>query len=143
MNAPLIHVVDDDAPFRRSLGFVLSANGFDVALHADPAAFLDSFRDDGPAGLICDMRMPGMSGLDVARVLRARGACLPIILITGHADGALVRAAVEAGATAVLEKPFPPQRLIDALTTSMTARWSVPTGPTARRAESQPPRSSE
>lgn len=143
MNATLIHVVDDDAPFRKSLGFVLSAHGYDVALHADPAAFLESFRDDGPVGLICDMRMPGMSGLDVTRALRARGARLPIILVTGHADGALMNAALEAGATAVLEKPFPPQRLIDELTTSLALRRSLPTGPTASGAEGQPPRSSE
>lgn len=115
MTGLAIHIVDDDAPFRDSLGFVLSAHGYDVATYGDPADFLRRFVDDRLACIICDIRMSGMSGIEVARTLRKRGIGASIILVTGHADPALVEHALQAGAALVLEKPFPPQRLIAAL----------------------------
>lgn len=110
-----VDILDDDAAFRESLAFLLAAHGFDVTTHADPEAFLQTVSDRVPECLVCDIRMPGMSGLEVIRSLRAQGLQTRVILITGHADAVLLDRAAEAGATLVLEKPFPPQQLIEAL----------------------------
>lgn len=112
MTVSTIHILDDDAPFRESLAFALSANGFEVSIHADPEAFLRESADAGPACVICDIRMPGLSGIEVTQALRARAAATHVILVTGHADASLVRRAMDAGADRVLEKPFPTQRLV-------------------------------
>ena len=110
-----VDILDDDAGFRESLAFLLSAHGFAVTTHSDPSAFLQTVSGRGPDCLVCDSRMPGLSGLEVIRALRAQGATTPVILITGHAEAPLLDSAAEAGATLVLEKPFPPQSLIHAL----------------------------
>ncbi|AQR63221.1 hypothetical protein BZG35_17385 [Brevundimonas sp. LM2] len=110
-----VEILDDDAAFRESLAFLLEAHGFVVTTHADPSTFMQGVADRAPDCLVCDIRMPGMSGVEVARALRAEGLNTRVILITGHADPALLERAAEAGATLVLEKPFPPQQLIDAL----------------------------
>jgi two-component system, LuxR family, response regulator FixJ len=111
-----IHILDDDRSFRDSLAFVLEARGLEVSTHGDPVAFLDKFADAGPACVICDIRMPGLNGIEVAAALKARNPGTHVILITGHADAALVDRATAAGARLVLEKPFPPQQLFAALT---------------------------
>lgn len=111
-----VDILDDDGAFRESLAFLLSAHGFAVTTHSDPSAFLQTLSDREPDCLVCDIRMPGVGGLEVIRALRAQGAKTQVILITGHADAALIDRAADAGATLVLEKPFPPQALIDALT---------------------------
>ncbi|ADL00500.1 response regulator transcription factor [Brevundimonas subvibrioides] len=115
MTGLAIHIVDDDAPFRDSLAFALMAHDFDVTSHGDPAAFLLALPEDQPACVVCDIRMPGLSGIEVARALRARVVPVHVILVTGHADRDLVARATEAGAMLVLEKPFAPQRLIEVL----------------------------
>ena len=111
-----IHIVDDDAPFRESLAFILKAQGFPVTTHGDPVAFLSGLDEAAePTCVICDIRMPGLGGIDVARALKARNAATHVILITGHADAALVARATAAGALIVLEKPFPPPQLLAVL----------------------------
>lgn len=115
MTGPAIDILDDDAQFRESLAFMLSAHGFVVTTHADPGVFLESLADRKPDCLVCDIRMPGMGGLEVTRALRAQGHAFSVILITGHADSGLVERGLQAGATQVLEKPFRPQQLISAL----------------------------
>lgn len=115
MTGLAVHIVDDDAPFRDSLAFALMAHGFDVTTHGDPAAFLLALPDSGPACVVCDIRMPGLSGIEVSRALRSRAVPVHVILVTGHADRELVARATEAGAILVLEKPFAPQRLIEVL----------------------------
>lgn len=115
MTPNTVDVLDDDTAFRDSLGFLLSAHGFAVTTHDDPAAYLETVSSRASACLICDIRMPGISGLDVVRALGALGLRTRVILITGHADPALLDRALEAGAACVLEKPCPPQRLISAL----------------------------
>lgn len=111
-----IQILDDDAPFRESLAFMLEARGFMVTTHGDPAAFLRDFDETEPVCVICDIRMPGLGGIEVARALKAREGAIHVILITGHADAGLVDRATAAGARLVLEKPFPPARLLAALT---------------------------
>ncbi|CAN5369074.1 hypothetical protein BH09PSE1_BH09PSE1_23080 [soil metagenome] len=110
-----VHILDDDAPFRESLGFLLSAHGYHVTLYAEPAEFLRDHVEDRQACIICDVRMPGMGGIEVARALRERGVNSRIILITGHADPSLVERGLKAGASLLLEKPFAPRRLLEAL----------------------------
>jgi two-component system response regulator FixJ len=106
MTAPwVIHIVDDDEPVRTSLKFALEAAGFEVASFHDAGDFLARGRKRRGL-MICDVRMPGMNGIDLTRLLKQEGSTMPIILLTGHASKALQADAISAGADAVLEKPI-------------------------------------
>jgi two-component system response regulator FixJ len=100
----IVHIIDDDEAVRTSLGFALEVTGYAVETYADAAAFLAA-PEGGPGVLICDVRMPGINGIELTRMMRDRGSALPIILMTGHADAMLQAEALQAGAAAVLEKP--------------------------------------
>lgn len=100
----VIQVVDDDEAVRISLDFVLRTVGFDVSNYIDACDFLARGQFDEGI-LICDMRMPGMTGIELAHVLRDRGSTMPIILISGHAGNTLKSEATSAGIAAILEKP--------------------------------------
>lgn len=115
MTGLAVHIVDDDAAFRDSLAFALMTHGFDVTTHGDPAAFLLAISATEPACVVCDIRMPGLNGIEVTQALQGRAVPVHVILVTGHADRALVARATDAGAMLVLEKPFAPQRLIEVL----------------------------
>jgi two-component system response regulator FixJ len=105
MSAPwIVHIIDDDDAVRTSLFFALAVTGYAVETYDDAADFLARLPTDRGV-LICDVRMPGMNGIELTRTLQARGLALPIILMTGHADGALQTEALQAGAAVVLEKP--------------------------------------
>jgi two-component system response regulator FixJ len=105
MSAPwIVHIIDDDEAVRTSLCFALQVTGYTVDTYVDAADFLARLPGDRGV-LICDVRMPGMNGIELTRMLQARGSALPIILMTGHADGALQAEALQAGAAVVLEKP--------------------------------------
>ena len=120
MNLPLdqalIHVVDDDAALRRSLVFLLDSVGWRAQAHASAEEFLAAYRPGEPGCLVLDIRMPGMSGLELQQVLRAQGRALPIIFITGHGDISLAVQAMKQEACDFLEKPFKDQALLDAVT---------------------------
>jgi FixJ family two-component response regulator len=119
MTAPedlLIHVIDDDTAFRRSLVFLLESMGWTVASHASAEDFLAAAPEPGAtACLVLDIRMPMMSGLELQQVLRQRGWAVPIVFITGHGDVELAVQAMKHGACDFLEKPFKDQALIDAV----------------------------
>ena len=100
----LIHIVDDDEWVRASLGFALDVAGYRVDHYADAAAFLARHQTEHGV-LICDVRMPGMSGIELTRLLAEAHSNIPTILMTGHADRAMRAEALAAGAAAVLEKP--------------------------------------
>lgn len=100
----VIHVVDDDEPVRTALEFALTAAKFDVIVHASVADFPTTEVIDHGL-LICDVRMPLMSGIELTRALRQAGSTMPIILLTGHASPALQLDAMAAGAGAILSKP--------------------------------------
>ena len=105
MSAPwTVHIIDDDEAVRTSLRFALSVTGYAVETYVDAADFLGRLPTDRGV-LICDVRMPGMNGIELTRLMHSMGSALPIILMTGHADGALQMEAVQAGAAVVLEKP--------------------------------------
>lgn len=100
----IIHVIDDDEPVRSALEFALIAAGYQVIVYANAGDFRAAPVIE-PGLLICDVRMPGISGIELARALRQAGSTIPIILMTGHATIALQHEALAAGAGAMLEKP--------------------------------------
>ena len=119
-----IHLVDDDAAFRRSLVFLLESMGWPVQAHASAADYLDAGLPalDQTGCLLLDVRMPGMSGLELQQALIARGCHLPIVFITGHGDVELAVQAMKRGAFDFLEKPFKDQRLLDVVSAALRQR---------------------
>lgn len=112
---PLVHVVDDEPAIRDSLAMLLRSVGLASELHADARAFLATFQPRPHTCLVADVRMPGMSGIELMETLRARGVRLPVIIITGHGDIAMAVRAMKAGASDFIEKPFNDQTLLDAV----------------------------
>jgi len=112
---PLVYVLDDEASIRDSLAMLLRSVGLASQCFADARAFLGAFEPRTQACLVADVRMPGMSGIELLETLRARGARLPIVIITGHGDIAMAVRAMKAGADDFIEKPFHDQTLLDAV----------------------------
>ena len=108
MNAgdPIVYVVDDDLSSRQSLEFLVKASGFNVQAFASAKAFLDFRHPEVPACLVLDVRMPGLTGLELQGQLAKFGIRLPIIFITGHGDIPMSVQAMKAGAVEFLTKPF-------------------------------------
>ena len=119
-----IHLVDDDDAFRRSLVFLLESMGWPVQAHASAADYLDAGLPalEQTGCLLLDVRMPGMSGLELQQALIARGCHLPIVFITGHGDVELAVQAMKRGAFDCLEKPFKDQRLLDVVSAALRQR---------------------
>jgi FixJ family two-component response regulator len=110
-----VFVVDDDPSVRTALKRLLASVGLACETFGSALEFLKR-AEEGPAGcVLLDVRMPGPSGLDLQRMLRASGNDLPIIFVTAHADVALTVRAMKAGALEVLTKPFDDQVLLDAV----------------------------
>jgi len=112
---PLVHVVDDEPAIRESLAMLLRSMGLASRAYASAQEFLEAWRPQGAECLVCDVRMPGMSGLELQEALSARSARLPVVLITGHGDVAMAVRAMKAGASDFIEKPFNDQVLLDAV----------------------------
>ena len=114
MKGATIFIVDDDVSVRRSLARLLMSAGYDVVACATAEEFLalDVAR---PASLVTDVRMPGMTGLDLLEALRSSGRDLPIILSSGDADAATAAQALSIGAFHFVSKPFEPDELLGAL----------------------------
>ena len=110
-----VFIVDDDEAVRRGLSALLGAKGYRTETFATAEHFLEHAPGAGPACLLVDIRMPGMSGLDLQRELRRRGSALPVIVITGHGDVPMARAALKNGAVDFLEKPFDSEALLAAV----------------------------
>jgi two-component system response regulator FixJ len=102
----IIHIVDDDEAIRRSLSFLLKTNGYGVRLYESGVAFLKETGALESGCVLLDVRMPDIDGLEVQRELRARGILLPVVIMTGHGDVDMAVAAMKAGATDFIEKPF-------------------------------------
>jgi FixJ family two-component response regulator len=116
-----VFVVDDDPSVRTALKRLLASVGLTCETFGSAVEFLKR-AEDGPAGcVLLDVRMPGPSGLDLQRMLRASGNDLPIIFVTAHADVALTVRAMKAGALEVLTKPFDDQVLLDAVFQALEA----------------------
>ena len=116
---PLISVVDDDEAVRESLRGLLRSVTFGVAVFASAEEFLSSHRIGETDCLILDVRMPGMSGLELQRRLAASHPEMPIIFITSHGDEELRSRALNSGAVDYLLKPFSEEPLLDAVHTAL------------------------
>jgi FixJ family two-component response regulator len=112
---PIVFVVEDDASVRASTARLVRSAGFKVETFASAREFLDGSRPAGPACLVLDVRMPGLSGLDLQLELTRSGVQIPIIFMTGHGDIPMTVRAMKAGAVEFLTKPFRPRNLLDAI----------------------------
>jgi FixJ family two-component response regulator len=117
----LVCIVDDDASLRRSLRNLLSSVGFPVQTFDSAEAFLDARPEDSVGCVVLDVRMAGMSGLDLLKHLVASGSRIPVIMLTAHADEDTRRRSLEAGAVAFLEKPVRSAALLDAVRTALSS----------------------
>jgi FixJ family two-component response regulator len=111
----IVFVVDDDAAVRESLKNLIRSVGLRVELFASAQEFLRSKRPDLPGCLVLDVRLPGLSGLDLQKRTSDAGIEIPIIFITGHGDIPMSVRAMKAGAVEFLTKPFRDQDLLDAI----------------------------
>lgn len=116
---PLIHVIDDDDAARDSLQFFLEAAGQSVRCYENAAAFLAELPATKAGCVITDVRMPGMTGLELLKTLKARGFPLPVIVVTGHGDIPLAVEAMREGAADFLEKPYDDEALMDSIRRSL------------------------
>ena len=119
-----VYIVDDDAAVRDSLSLMLGLGGYTTALFADAEALLAAWREDWAGCVVADLRLPGKSGLELQAELRARGAALPVIIMTAHGDVPSARTAFQAHAIDFLEKPFDHAQLRAAIDTAFSREGS-------------------
>ena len=112
MTVPCVHIVDDDEAMRDSLKWLLESRGLKVELYASAEAFLRAFDNNFRGCLVLDVRMPGMSGLDLFEQLQSRSSALPVVFITGHGDVPMAVSALKKGAADFIEKPFNDQDML-------------------------------
>jgi FixJ family two-component response regulator len=112
---PIVFVVEDDSSMREALTDLIASVGFLVEPFKSAREFLEHKRGDAPACLVLDVRLPGLSGLDLQRELVRTEAPIPIIFITGHGDIPMSVRAIKEGAVDFLPKPFRDQDLLDAI----------------------------
>ncbi len=112
---PVVFVVDDDRAVRDSVRRLLASVGMTVEVFPTAQAFLAAPRADAPGCLVLDVRLPGLSGLDLQRELLSADVTLPIVFITGHGDIPMSVQAMKAGAVEFLTKPYRSQELLDAI----------------------------
>ncbi len=110
---PTVFVVDDDADLRRSLKWMLRKAGLNVEPFVSAEDFLENYDPDVPGCVLLDLRLPGMSGLQLQDRMIEQQWIAPVIIVSGHADVPTAVAAMQAGAVALLEKPFRRQDLLD------------------------------
>ena len=111
----VVFIVDDDALIRDSLAQLVKSVGLKAETFSSAQTFLESDLPDKPSCLVLDIRMPGLSGLDLQDELTKRGFSIPIIFITGHGTVPMSVRAMKAGAVDFLQKPFEDQELLDAI----------------------------
>ncbi len=110
---PIVFIVDDDEAVRNSLRLLVKSVGLSATALVSAQEFLASYDPLQPGCLVLDVRMPGMSGLELQQQLNARGAVIPVIFITGHGDVPMAVEAMQQGAFDFLQKPFRDQDLMD------------------------------
>lgn len=111
----IVHIIDDESAIRESLVMLLESSGHTARAHTDAQAFLDALDPELPGCVVADVRMPGMSGLDLQLHLRQSRIDLPVIIITGHGDVAMAVRALKEGASDFIEKPFDEDVLLRAV----------------------------
>ncbi len=112
-DAPLVYIVDDDEPVRDAIGMLLDTVDIEYEAYPDAPSFLASFDPEHQGCLVLDIRMPGMSGLELQEELANRNLVIPIIFITGHGDIPMAVEAMRRGAVDFIRKPFRDQELLD------------------------------
>ncbi len=114
-----VYLVEDDPSVRDSLSLLLQLRGFSTSAFDSAEAFLQSDALERPACVLADVRLPGMSGLDLQRKLADQHAALPFVVMTAHGDVATARTALRDGAVDFLEKPIDEEDLLDAITVAL------------------------
>jgi RNA polymerase sigma factor (sigma-70 family) len=109
----VVMVVDDDAGVRNAMRILLKSVGLESVLYPSAQEFLAAYQPSQPGCLVLDIRMPGMSGLELQQQLNIRGAVIPVIFMTGHGDIPMAVEAMQHGAFDFLQKPFRDQDLLD------------------------------
>ncbi|HTL31521.1 MAG TPA: response regulator transcription factor [Kofleriaceae bacterium] len=110
---PIVYLVDDDEAIRDSLGLLLRSVGLDCEIYASALEFLGAYDPNRHSCLVADIRMPGLSGLELQQRLNEQHAEVPVIFITGHGDVPMAVNAMKSGASDFIQKPFRDQDLID------------------------------
>jgi two-component system, LuxR family, response regulator FixJ len=118
----IVHVIDDDEALRDSLKFLLRTAQIDVQTHSSAVAFLDALPSIRLSCVITDVRMPGLSGIDLLRRLKELIVIVPVIVITGHSDVPLAVEAMKSGAIDFLEKPFDDEVLLASVRSALKFR---------------------
>jgi len=111
----IVHVIDDDEAMRESLAFLLKSAKVKAEVHESATAFLERLPELDGGCIVTDVRMPGISGMDLLRRLREMKVAMPVIIITGHGDIPLAVEAMKYGAADFLEKPFDDELLLSAV----------------------------
>jgi two-component system response regulator FixJ len=119
MAAPSIFVIDDQEAVRNALGEMLRVFGHRVQTYDSAESFLKALSSTCTGCIVADVRMPGMDGIEFVRELTRRGICLPVVLISGHADVPMAVAAIKAGADDFIEKPINDTHLLTAINRSL------------------------
>ena len=115
MPDPIVHLIDDDEPVRESLSFVLEMNDLPARTYASAESFLEVAESLAGGCVVTDVRMPGMSGLDLIKQMKHRRIGLPVVMITGHGDVPLAVEAMRAGVIDFIEKPFDDEALLKSI----------------------------
>ncbi len=110
-----VFIVDDDPAMRDSMSFLVRSVGMAVETFASAQEFLDAYDPERPGCLVFDVRMPGMSGLELQEFLSERGIRSPVIMVTGYGDVPMAVRALKGGAVDFLEKPFTDQELLETI----------------------------
>jgi len=120
-DADIVHVVDDDEAMRDSMAFLLRAENFQVQTYADATDFLNALPQINAGCIVTDVRMPGMSGIELLQRLRELKVSLPVIVVSGHGDVPLAVEAMKTGALDFIEKPFDDQVFLRAVRMALSA----------------------
>jgi FixJ family two-component response regulator len=118
-DGPLVAIVDDDELFRRSIERLVRSAGFTVEAFGSAEDFLERGDMDRTACAILDMKLPGMSGLDLQQRLIAKATPIPVVFVSAHDEAMMQASALRAGAVAFLKKPFDNSTLLDVLSRSI------------------------
>ncbi len=130
---PIVHVIDDDDALRDSVRLFLVNEEFWVETYASANEFLAALNYAPTGCVVTDVRMPGMSGMELLALVAAKGLALPVIVVTGHADVPLAVRAMKQGAVDLLEKPFRPDELIGAVRRALALGKGLQTNETSHR----------
>ena len=113
--APVVYLIDDDPSVRDAVAGMLGYSGYRTEVFADAESFLAALRDEWVGCVVADLRLPGLSGIDLQTRLRERGSAIPVVIITAHGDVPAARQALRAEAVDFIEKPFEDSELREAI----------------------------